>query len=297
MSEDKPRAVYRKDYRQPDYWIDSVDLHFELGDAETRVRARLKLRLNESIAGDRPPLVLQGEELTTEAVLVDGRELGEREYHISHDELTISNVPSRFELETLVRIRPQDNTSLSGLYRSGGLFCTQCEAMGFRRITWFLDRPDVMALFTTSIDADKSRYPVLLSNGNKLSEERSGWRREPAPRALGPIPSPQAPVTSSPSWLVICAATQRIFTTTFSGREVRLEIWVEPQNIDRCAARPSSRCRRRWRWDEEKLRSRVRPRRLHDRGRQRLQHGCHGEQGLERVQLEVRTRAAGDGHR
>jgi aminopeptidase N len=229
MSEDKPGAVYRKDYRQPDYWIDSVDLHFELGEAETLVRARLKLRLNDAIAGDRPPLVLQGEELTTEAVLLDGRELDEREYHTAHDELTISNVPSRFELETVVRIRPQDNTALSGLYRSGGLFCTQCEAMGFRRITWFLDRPDVMALFTTTIDADKSRYPVLLSNGNReeTSDLDEGRHRV---RWIDPH--------RKPSYLfALVAGNLRchggLFTTR-SGREVRLEIWVEPENIDRC---------------------------------------------------------------
>ena len=98
MSEEKPRAVCRSDYRQPDFWIDSVDLHFELGEVDTRVRARLKLRLNEALAGDRPPLVLHGEELDTEAVVLDGRPLGEREYHVSNDELTISDVTIRFEL-------------------------------------------------------------------------------------------------------------------------------------------------------------------------------------------------------
>jgi aminopeptidase N len=247
MSEEKPATVYRSDYRQPDYWIDSVDLHFELGEVDTRVRARLALRLNEALAGDRPPLVLHGEELATEAVVLDGRPLGEREYHVANDRLTISDVPSRFELETRVRIQPQDNTSLSGLYRSGGLFCTQCEAMGFRRITWFLDRPDVMALFKTTIDADSSRYPVLLSNGNREKAVDLGEGRH---RVCWTDPH------RKPSYLfALVAGDLRCHEgsfTTRSGREVRLEIWVEPENIDRCQHALRS-LQRAMAWDERRF--------------------------------------------
>ena len=124
MTGEKPQAVYRKDYRPPDYWIDDVELHFDLHEEESQVRARLTLRRNEALAGDVPPLVLDGEDLELRSVALDGRALSPPEYHVDARSLRIDAPPARFELETVVRIRPQENTQLSGLYRSGGIFCT-----------------------------------------------------------------------------------------------------------------------------------------------------------------------------
>jgi aminopeptidase N len=247
MPREKPQPVYRKDYRQPDFWIDTVDLHFELGEDVTLVHARLEVRINDAIAGDVPPLVLHGEELELERVCLDGRELDGAEYHADETKLTIPRVPRSFKLETSVRIRPQDNTALSGLYRSGGLFCTQCEAMGFRRITYFLDRPDVMALFTTTIDGDRARTPVLLSNGNRVEERDLGDGRH---RVRWEDPH------RKPSYLfALVAGDLRCHPgdfTTATGRPVRLEIWVEPENIDRCEHALRS-LQKAMAWDEERF--------------------------------------------
>ena len=173
-TESKPKAILRKDYTPPDHWIDRTDLEFDLGEDGTVVRARLEIRRNEDRnAGDRP-LVLMGEELETRSVKIDGRELSGDEFQTTATELTIASVPERFVLETEVLIHPENNTSLSGLYRSSGNFCTQCEAEGFRRITWYLDRPDVMSRYTTTITGDRERYPVLLSNGNRISSDDLG---------------------------------------------------------------------------------------------------------------------------
>ncbi len=247
MSTEKPRPVYRKDYREPDFWIDTVDLHFALGEDETRVTARLAIRINDALAGDVPPLVLHGENLVLERVCVDERELEPSEYHADEAELRIESVPRHFELTTVVRIRPQDNTELSGLYRSGGLFCTQCEAMGFRRITYFLDRPDVMALFTTTIEADRGRYPVLLSNGNRVESVDLGEGRQ---RVRWEDPH------RKPCYLfALVAGDLRCHAgdfTTASGRVVRLEIWVEPENLDRCDHALRS-LQKAMAWDEERF--------------------------------------------
>ncbi len=247
MSDEKPQPVYRKDYRPPDYRIDEVDLHFELGEEDTIVSARLSVRIDDALAGDTPPLVLDGVELHLERIALDGRELAASEYHVADATLTIERVPRRFELETRVRIRPQENTALSGLYRSGGLFCTQCEAMGFRRITYFLDRPDEMALFTTTIDADRERYPVLLSNGNRVEEADLGDGRH---RVRWQDPH------RKPSYLfALVAGDLRCHAgdfTTASGRPVRLEIWVEPENVDRCEHALRS-LKKAMAWDEQRF--------------------------------------------
>jgi len=245
MSREKPKTIYREDYRPPDYWIDAVELHFDLGEEVTRVRSKLSMRRSQDIGGDPPPLVLNGQELALEGVWLDGRELSPGEFHLGDEELVVQSVPARFELETLVAIEPQKNTALSGLYKSSGNFCTQCEAMGFRRITWFLDRPDVMARYTTTIVADRERYPVLLSNGNRVESEPLEAGRH---RVQWEDPFPK------PSYLfALVAGDLRCHSGSFvtrSGRRVRLEIWVEPQNIDRCehALRSLGKAMK---WDEE----------------------------------------------
>jgi aminopeptidase N len=245
MSAEKPQVVHRRDYRPPDYRIDTVDLDFDLREDETLVRAKLAIRRDPGVLGDAPPLVLAGQGLETLALAIDGRTLGAREYGIEDDALEIPAPPERFTLESLVRIHPERNTALSGLYRSSGNFCTQCEAHGFRRITWFLDRPDVMARYAVRIEADRERYPVLLSNGNRIAQEEVAGGRH-AVRWRDPSPKPSylfALVAGNLS----CHAGA---FTTRSGRTVRLEIWVEPQNADRCEHALRS-LQRAMHWDEQ----------------------------------------------
>ena len=170
MKEGQPQAVYLKDYTPPEYLIDKVHLLFELGEDVTIVTSQLQLRRNPNNADGKSALELQGEELGLEHVQVDGVDLASDQYVQTEEALIISNVPVQFSLSIKTRITPQTNTSLEGLYKSSGNFCTQCEAQGFRKITYFLDRPDVMSKYTVRIEAEKSRYPVLLSNGN-LKEE------------------------------------------------------------------------------------------------------------------------------
>ena len=244
MSSEKPQAVLREDYCPPDYWIDSADLCFDLGEEQTEVRARLEIRRRGDLVGDAPPLILAGEELECLEVRLDGEVLPTRAYQLGEDELRIDSPPERFQLETRVRIKPHENTALSGLYRTSGNFCTQCEAMGFRRITYFLDRPDVMARFTTTITADKDRCPVMLSNGNRVEEEDLGDGRHRV-RWEDPFPKP--------SYLFALVAgdlrAHRGVFTTCGGRDVALEIWVEPQNIDKCEHALAS-LQRAMAWDE-----------------------------------------------
>jgi aminopeptidase N len=191
------------------------------------------------------PLVLQGELLELVSVAIDGVALPPEAYRVDQESLTIAEVPARFALSTVVRTEPQNNTQLEGLYRSGRTFCTQCEAEGFRRITYFLDRPDVMARYTTTIEADAREYPVLLSNGNRIDEgELPGGRhfvrwRDPFPK---------------PCYLfALVAADLRCHAGTFttrSGRVVRTEIWVEPHNVDACEHALRS-LHKAMAWDEE----------------------------------------------
>jgi len=244
MSE-APKTTFRKDHRPPDFAIDAVDLHFDLGEEETLVRSRLSMRRTGE-PGDRDvPLLLHGEELVLRDIRLDGRELQAGEYTAGPESLRVPGVPDRFELETLVAIRPQDNTELSGLYKSGGTFCTQCEAEGFRRITYYLDRPDVMASFATTLEADQKSTPVLLSNGNRTDAgELPGGRH--FVRWKDPFPKPSYLFALVAGDLHCHAGS----FTTASGRDVRLEIWVEPRNADRCehALRSLAKAMR---WDEE----------------------------------------------
>ncbi|HBP23363.1 MAG TPA: aminopeptidase N [Planctomycetes bacterium] len=222
----EPQAVYRKDYRPADFTIETVDLAFDLQQGYTDVTATLKLT-RQGEAGS--PLVLDGEELELRSVKVDGEALDESGYTLTKEHLTIPGLPERCTLETVVRIKPEENTELSGLYLSNGNYCTQCEAMGFRRITFFLDRPDVMARYTTRIEADKAAFPVLLSNGNRIeSGEAEGGRHWV--RWEDPYPKPSYLFALVAGDLHCHAGS----FTTQSGREVRLEVWVEHRNADRC---------------------------------------------------------------
>ena len=167
MRDPAPNAVRLKDYAPPAFLIDGIDLEVELFEDHARVRARLAITRRPG--APRSPLVLDGEELELESVKLDGRALPPGEYALDAEHLSLAQVPERFRLETTCRIQPRANTKLMGLYAAESGFFTQCEAEGFRRITYFIDRPDVMAKYTVTIHADRQKYPVLLSNGNPVA--------------------------------------------------------------------------------------------------------------------------------
>jgi len=242
MKEASPRAIRLRDYKPPQYLIETVDLQFDLREKGTRVVSRLGIRRNPD--GEPGALCLNGEGLQPVWVRLDGSELTADRYRIDEESLTLLDPPDAFVLESEVVISPESNTALEGLYRSAGIFCTQCEPEGFRKITWFVDRPDVMACFTVRIEADRSRYPVLLSNGNPGdSGDLSGGRHY----AVWNDPIPK------PSYLFALVAGDLHFVedrhTTHSGRDVRLRVYVEPENIDRCDHAMRSLVKA-MRWDE-----------------------------------------------
>ncbi len=242
MKESSPRTIYRKDYRPPEFLIDHVELRFELGEESTRVQSKLALRRNGSRAG---PLRLDGSELELVSLALDGEPLARHRYRHESDTLTITGVPDKFELEVVTRIRPQENTALEGLYKSGGNFCTQCEAEGFRKITFFLDRPDVMSRYGTTIVADAARYPVLLSNGNpvdggSLSDGRHWVRWE------DPFPKPCYLFALVAGDLACVEDSYR----TRSGRRVVLRVYVESANLDKCEHALQS-LKKAMAWDEQ----------------------------------------------
>ena len=156
---DAPQATHLADYEAPNFSVERVELAFNLHEEDTIVRAALSLQRQAS-----GPLVLDGEALALESIFIDNNALPSDAYTVSPSSLTIPDVPDEFTLRTDVRIQPQNNTKLEGLYKSSGNFCSQCEAEGFRRITYFLDRPDVTSVYSVRIEADRAKYPVLLSN-------------------------------------------------------------------------------------------------------------------------------------
>ncbi|TWA74219.1 aminopeptidase N [Azospirillum brasilense] len=246
MDKGTPKAIRLQDYRPPAHLIDTVDLFFDLGEDVTTVRAQLGLRRNPARDdAATQPLTLDGQRLELVSVALNGRPLGDAEYTVTPDHLTVHSVPETFTLETVVRIKPQENTALEGLYKSSGNFCTQCEAEGFRKITYFADRPDVMARYTTTITADKARYPVLLSNGNLVE---SGDLPDGRHRAVWEDPFPK------PCYLFALVAGALVHQEdrfrTASGRDVTLRIYVEPGNEDKVDHAMRSLIKS-MRWDEE----------------------------------------------
>ena len=246
MTTAAPQTKFRKDYCSPDYLVDSVFLHFFLGKKQTIVTARLQCRPSGSLPEKPPaPMVLDGEELELMSIFLDDRRLTEDHYVLTDESLTLPEVPQgAFELEITTLIRPQDNTSLDGLYHSGGNYCTQCEAQGFRKITFFPDRPDVMSRFTTTIDAPTS-IPVLLSNGNLVEEGESQNGRHYA-KWHDPYPKPSYLFALVAGDLVRIADT----FTTQSNRIIDLHIYVEKANSDRCDHAMQS-LKKAMAWDEQ----------------------------------------------
>lgn len=245
MQESLPKTIYLNDYEVPEYLIDHTDLHFSLNEDGTIVKAKLSIRKNPESTASSEQLILAGQELDLELVKINGIALTSNEYHVSDEELTLTNVPNEFTVETVVKILPQNNTSLEGLYKSKTMFCTQCEAQGFRKITYYLDRPDVMSLFTTTIVADREKYPVLLSNGNNLdsgiNEDGSHWSKWDDP-------------FRKPSYLFALVAgslsnVEDQFVTQ-SGNNVCLRIFVEEKDIDKCDHAMQS-LKKAMLWDEQ----------------------------------------------
>ena len=243
MSDSRPREVRLKDYAPPTCLVDTVDLRFDLDDARTLVTATLKLRRNPAATAD-PVLTLFGRDLELLSLRLDGRELGLGDFRIIGETLSITPVPEAFTLHIETVIHPGDNTSLEGLYTSSGNFCTQCEPEGFRKITWFPDRPDVLARYTTTLVADRERYPVLLSNGNPVEAGELPDGRHFA-RWEDPFPKP------SYLFALVAGALVKIEDRfiTASGREVALQIFVEERNRDKCHHAMSS-LKKAMAWDE-----------------------------------------------
>jgi aminopeptidase N len=242
MRTEEPHAVHLKDYRPPEYRVPEISLDFILDPEATRVTATMHVVR----AGPSVPLVLNGEQVKLISLAIDARALSADKYRLEPETLTIPNPPEKFTLTVVTEIAPAQNTLLSGLYTSKGIFCTQCEAQGFRRITYFLDRPDVLTVYTTRIEADKTLYPALLSNGNLKSKgDLSGGRHF----AVWNDPFPK------PCYLFALVAGDLGLLTdnfvTMSGRKVDLKIFVEHGNEPKAAYAMDS-LKRAMKWDEEK---------------------------------------------
>jgi aminopeptidase N len=248
MRDPVPTTVHLKDYTPPAFLVRTVALDVALRDEDAEVRARLALERNPAARDRSAPLTLDGDELELVSVALDGRTLTAADYTLEPERLTIAGVPDAFALETVVRIAPRRNTKLMGLYASKDGFFTQCEAEGFRRITFFPDRPDVMARYTTTIRADRARCPVLLSNGNLVARGADGADGAGRHWARWEDPFPK------PSYLfALVAAKLDVLEDEFvtrSGRRARLAIYVEPGKLDQCAFAMQA-LKKSMKWDEE----------------------------------------------
>ncbi|WP_423357312.1 aminopeptidase N [Pseudomonas citronellolis] len=245
MRTDQPKVIYLKDYQAPEYLIDETNLTFELYEDHTLVHAQLVMRRNPERGEGLPPLVLDGQQLELQWVALDDRVLEEGDYQLDENHLTLQPTAKQFTVDSTVRIHPEKNTALEGLYKSGKMFCTQCEAEGFRKITYYLDRPDVMSSFTTTVSAEQHKYPVLLSNGNPVAsgseEDGRHWATWQDPFRK---PAYLFALVAGDLWAV------EDTYTTLSEREVALRIYVEPENIDKCQHAMDS-LKKAMRWDEK----------------------------------------------
>ncbi len=245
MSNTNHNTIHRKDYQVPVYLIEDVFLDFNLGDKETVVSVRSSFSKNPGSDQEKNDLFLHGEDLELQAISIDGNSLESKQYEVSDKGLTLFKVPDSFVLEVTTRIFPDKNTALEGLYRSSGNFCTQCEAEGFRKITYYADRPDVMSRFTTRIEADKKSCPVLLSNGNLM---KAGELADGRHYAVWEDPFPK------PSYLFALVAGDLVriedsFTSS-SGRDIDLHIFVQEKNRDKCGHAMES-LKKSMRWDQD----------------------------------------------
>ncbi|MCO7573668.1 aminopeptidase N [Pseudomonas chlororaphis] len=245
MRTEQPKMIYLKDYQAPEYLIDETHLTFELFEDHSLVHAQLVMRRNPARGAGLPPLVLDGQQLELLSVSLSDQPLSADDYQLDDSHLTLHPTSASFTVDTSVKIHPESNTALEGLYKSSGMFCTQCEAEGFRKITYYLDRPDVMSKFTTTVVAEQHSYPVLLSNGNPIAsgpgEDGRHWATWEDPFMK---PAYLFALVAGDLWCV-----EDSFRTQ-SGRDVALRIYVEPENIDKCQHAMNS-LKKSMRWDEE----------------------------------------------
>jgi len=245
MRTDSPQTIYRKDYTPPSFLVDSVELGFDLDPARTIVASRIRMRHNP--ASSSRSIELHGEHIELVQVRLNGKVLKPSQYKLTASSLTIPKAPDDVELDIETILAPQDNTSLSGLYVSNHNFFTQCEAEGFRRITFFPDRPDVMARYTVMLRADKAKYPVLLSNGNLIEEGDLDDGRHYA-KWKDPF--------KKPSYLFALVAARLVCQEEHfklaDGRTVLLQVWVEEGNLDKTDYAMQS-LKNSIRWDEERF--------------------------------------------
>jgi aminopeptidase N len=238
-----PQTIYLKDYQAPHFAVESVKLHFALDPTKTVVTNQMRLkRLPNANTND---LSLDGEALSLLSVTLNDKRLTDADYDVTEETLIVKSVPDEFELTIETQINPSDNKTLSGLYISNGIFCTQCEAHGFRRITYFMDRPDVLSRYTTTISASKKDYPILLSNGNPThqgeNDDGTHWVTWEDP-------------FKKPSYLFALVAGDLAHVEdtyqTMSGRDVACRLFVEKGNEDKCQHALDSLMNA-MRWDEQ----------------------------------------------
>ena len=247
MKEGTPQTVFLKDYSVPPYLVESIDLDFKLHLTETVVTAVTKLSLHPELKGQKPALFLNGEGLKLNSVSIDGTKLKEGEYQLTEEGLVIANVPDSFDLTVVNTINPEANTALDGLYKSGNILCTQNEPQGFRHITYYTDRPDVMTKFTTTIHGDKKEFPILLSNGNCVGKGDHGdgthWAKWEDP-------------FRKPCYLYALVAGDlgeiKDHFTTKSGRKVDLRIYCDKGNEEKCWHAMES-LKQSMKWDEDRF--------------------------------------------
>ena len=240
------KSIFRKDYTAYPWDVKHLDIHFDIGGDTTTVRAEMEFQLKDASKTSQD-IVLNGHDLQLVSMSLNGRILSTGDYAVEGETLTIADAPATSVIKTEVRIHPLSNSALEGLYLSGSFLLTQCEAQGFRKITWFPDRPDVMTRYRVTLEADQSKFPVMLSNGNQVgSGELSGGRHWV--RWEDPFPKP--------SYLFALVAGDLALVedrfTTRSGRDVALRIYVEAENLDRCEHAMESLINA-MRWDEERF--------------------------------------------
>lgn len=244
MNNDQPVPVYRKDYKTYNYTVDSIHLNFQIHDHHTEVISIADYCKNNAANGKKN-LLLMGEDLELIGLFIDGKEIDKTRYEVDNQSLLIKNTPDRFTLKVITKIHPEKNKSLEGLYKSSGNYCTQCEAEGFRKITYFPDRPDVLTKFTTRIEADKTNYPQMLSNGNLIeSGDLAGDRH---------FVVWQDPFLK-PSYLFALVAGKLVSIddqfVTKSNRPIDLQIFVEERNKAKCDHAMES-LKQSMKWDED----------------------------------------------
>ena len=244
-TEAAPRTIFLKDYQPPVYLIEHVELHFDLHETNTLVTSTLSVKLNSNNNQENKTFVLDGQNLELISISVDGNELSKDEYICDQESLSITKIPSQCKVEIKTQINPIENKALEGLYLSSGMYCTQCEAQGFRRITYFPDRPDVMSTYEVTIVGDKEKYPNLLSNGNLVdkgnTENGKHWVTWQDP-------------SLKPSYLFALIAgnlfcKEDLYITT-SGRNVVLQVFVEHENSHKCDHALMS-LKQAMKWDED----------------------------------------------